>query len=191
MRGEELVSYMPALLLCLLIAIHMSSWPPQLESILQLPVLAWLSVVIVTVASARGLRLMGASPESIWVLGKISLACMLSLTVLWAVAGFLLDLNPVQFYSYLGMMVAGCVLMLFWPHKPERPQREETLPPSPVGPSQLGKVQRKLLDYVKSHQGRVERKKVLVDLGITDDLFVAAVRGLERQGKIRLKEGEL
>jgi hypothetical protein len=95
--------------------------------------------------------------------------------------------------SYTLLLSAGCTLLAFWPRKPKKPEKavEPPLPPVPVGPAELEKIQKKLLAYIKEHQGTVERKRCLLELGLTDNLFVVAIRGLEKAGKLRLKEGVL
>jgi ribosomal protein L40E len=192
-RADLLLSWLPALFLCGLILIHLVSWPPQLEEIGQLAVLGWMGVALLTVACARVLRLLGGSPESIQSLGGVSLTCSLSLLCLWVMLGTYIGVEPFYLISYTLLLSAGCALLAFWPKKPRKPERavEPPLPPVPVGPAELEKIQKKLLAYIKEHQGVVERKKCLLELGLTDNLFVVAVRGLEKTGKLRLKEGIL
>ncbi|MEM2282483.1 MAG: zinc ribbon domain-containing protein [Candidatus Hadarchaeales archaeon] len=187
------ISYLPALFLCCLILVHLLTWPPQLENLGQLAVLGWVGVACLTIACARVLRLLGAPPESIQGLGGVSLACSVSLLPLWMGLGYLIQVRLFYFLSYALLLSAGCVLLALWPHKPKKPEKgvELPLPPVPVGPSELEKVQKKLLSYIKEHGGVIERKKCLVDLGLTDNLFLVAVRGLEKSGKLKLKEGNL
>jgi ribosomal protein L40E len=192
-RADLLLSWLPAFFLCALILAHLTSWPPQLEEIGQLAVLGWMGVALLTVACARVLRLLGGSPESIQSLGGVSLACSLSLLCLWVLLGTYIGVEFLYLVSYTLLLSAGCILLAFWPRKPKKPEKavEPPLPPVPIGPAELEKIQKKLLVYIKEHQGTVERKKCLLELGLTDNLFVAAVRGLERSGRLRLKEGIL
>jgi len=190
-RTDLLISWLPAFFLCGLILAHLSNWPPQLEQIGQLPVLGWIGVAGLTIVCARVLRLLGASPESIQSLGAISLSCFLSLLCLWIVLGVYIGVEPFYLVVYSGFISAGIFLLLLWPRKPRKPEKttEPSAPPVPLGPTELEKIQKKLLAYIKEHDGVVERKKCLIDLGLTDDLFVAAIRGLEKAGKLKLKEG--
>ncbi len=192
-RADLLLSWLPAFFLCGLILAHLTSWPPQLEEVGQLAVLGWMGVALLTVACARVLRLLGGSPESIQSLGGVSLTCSLSLLCLWILLGVYIEVELFYLISYALLLSAGCALLAFWPRKPRKPEKavEPPLPPVPVGPAELEKIQKKLLTYIKEHGGTVERRKCLIELGLTDSLFVAAVRGLEKAGKLRLKEGVL
>ena len=40
-------------------------------------------------------------------------------------------------------------------------------------------------------EGSIDRRKCLIDLGITDDLLVATLSSLEKSGRLRLKGGRL
>jgi len=190
---DLLLSWLPAFFLCGLILFCFASWPPNLEDLGQLPVLGWMGVVFLTVAAARVLRKFGGSPESIQSLGGISLSCLVSLLCLWIMLGSYIGVESFYLLSYSLMLSAGCALLFFWPRKPRKPEAaaEPALPPVPLGPGELEKIQKKVLAYIKEHGGTIERRKCLIELGITDQLFVAAVKGLEKAGKLRIKEGVL
>jgi len=192
-RAYLLVSWLPAFFLCGLISSCLITWPPKLEDLAQLPVLGWIGVVFLTIVSARILRRLEGSPESIQSLGGISFSCLVSLLCLWIMLGFYVGVEFFYLLAYSLLLSASCALLLFWPRKPKKPEKavEPPLPPIPLGPGELEKIQKKVLAYIKEHNGVVERKKCLVELGITDQLFVAAVRGLEKAGKVRIKEGVL
>ena len=192
-RIDLLLSWLPAFFLCGLILSCLAVWPPSLEDLGQLAVLGWIGVAFLTVVSARVLRRFGGSPESIQSLGGVSFSCLVSLLCLWIMLGLYIGVELFYLLSYSFLLSAGCALLLFWPRKPRKQEKviEPPLPPIPLGPAELEKIQKKVLAYIKEHKGVVDRKKCLVELGITDHLFVAAVRGLEKEGRLKIKEGVL
>lgn len=150
----------------------------------------WIAVLSTTFVSTRWLE-----PGIQSSLAMTSLVSLASLLCVWFIsAPVLLRDTSVMFFAFFSTLIGvSCGFTALWPRArpPPEPVEEEIPAPVGLGPAELEKIEKKVFDYVCEHRGSIERRKCLIDLGITEDLLMATLSSLEKSGKLKLKRGEL
>ena len=163
---------------------------PSLEDMATFALVGWIVVLSTTFACSQGLE-----PEARPHLAMVSSVSSAFLLCVWLIsAPMLLRDTSVWFFAlFLVLIGASCGLTALWPRAkpPPEPVEEEVPPHVGLGPAELEKIEQKVFDYVCEHEGSINRRKCLIDLGITEDLLVATLSSLEKSGRLRLKRGRL